>query len=70
MLRFAPYLLCLLLASAATASDRDVLPADLPEGPKTLMYRRFLLDQNNAALDRRSEAYELIETVDDARAYQ
>lgn len=70
MLRLVPFLLCLLLASVALASDRDVLPDELPEGPKTEMYRRFLLEQNNAALDRRTKKYEQIKTEEDARTYQ
>ncbi|MCA9132379.1 MAG: acetylxylan esterase, partial [Planctomycetales bacterium] len=70
MLRHAPLLLCLLLATVATAAERDVLPEELPDGPKTLMYRRFLLAQTTEALDRRTKEYEQIKTEEDARSYQ
>ncbi|MEO6741750.1 MAG: acetylxylan esterase [Chthoniobacteraceae bacterium] len=52
------------------ADDLDVLPAELPDGPKTLMLQRYLLTQANAALDQRTKAYEKIKTEADARAYQ
>lgn len=47
-----------------------VLPAELPEGPKTLMLHRSLLKQANTALDRREKEFEKIKTADDAKAYQ
>lgn len=75
MLRLTSMLLCLLIATllfatVATAAEQDVLPEELPEGPKTLMFRRFLLEQNTQALDRRTKQYEQIKTEDEARAYQ
>lgn len=61
-----------LLATSLHAAEDDsaVLPAELPEGPKTLMLHRYLLKQANDALDRREKAFERIETADDAKAYQ
>jgi cephalosporin-C deacetylase-like acetyl esterase len=58
------------IRSLAGADDLDVLPAELPEGPKTQMLHRYLLQQVNAALDKREKAYETIKTEGDAKAYQ
>ncbi len=65
----APMLLSPLSALHAEETF-DVLPAELVDGPKTLMLHRYLLKQTNTALDRREKAYEEINTADDARGYQ
>jgi len=58
------------LSAFARADDLDVLPLETAEGPRTQMLHRWLLDQTNAALDRRTIEYEKIKTEADARAYQ
>lgn len=65
-------LILLLLATSLHAADDtlSVLPAELADGPKTLMLHRYLLKQANEALDRREKAYEKIKTADEARVYQ
>ncbi len=70
MFRSSFFLVCSLLASIATADELDVLPDELTDGPKTQMLHRALMAQSTAALDLRSQAYELIKTEDDALAYQ
>ena len=61
----------LLTASLHAADDTlSVLPAELADGPKTLMLHRYLLKHANDALDAREKAFEKIKTADEARAYQ
>lgn len=71
MLRLFSSLIALLLVSTSARADEfDVLPAELPEGPRTQMLHRYLIAETNAALDRRAAEYEKIKTQADAEAYQ
>lgn len=66
------FVAALLLASLPAVAEENfaVLPAELPDGSKTLMLHRYLLKQANAALDAREKAFEKIKAADEARAYQ
>jgi dienelactone hydrolase len=65
-----PLFALVLLVTSTRADDLDVLPAELPEGPRTQMLHRQLIAETNAALDRRAAEYEKIKTQADAEAYQ
>ena len=72
-LSWLTFFLAALLGTAFARGEEDgldVLPAELPEGPKSLMLHRYLLRQANAALDAREKAYEKIKTAEDSRVYQ
>jgi hypothetical protein len=47
----------------AAEDSLSVLPAELDDGPKSLMLHRYLLKQANEALDRREKVLEKIEAA-------
>jgi cephalosporin-C deacetylase-like acetyl esterase len=70
MRNLLPLLIVLLFATASRADELNVLPDDLPDGPRAQMFHRYLLAQAIELLDEREKAFEKIKTPEDIEAHQ